>query len=246
MAISAKQQKVLDYIRLFTQQHGYPPSVRDICQGLEMKSTSTAHGYLERLEKQGYIRRDPAKTRAIELVGLEGSSSELDGDTMQRMVSVPLMGNVAAGEPLLAEELCEEVYYMPKSLVPCEEGEVFALQIKGDSMVNAGILDGDKIIVKRAETADNGEIVVALVDNEATCKRFFKEKDRVRLQPENDFMAPMFFKNVMVLGKVVGLVRQYLNIEQKIIKKRPGFRAFFWLLAPNRRHISIRSVRAHR
>lgn len=207
MAISAKQQKVLDYIRSFMKQHGYPPAVRDICQGLNLKSTSTAHGYLARLEKQGYIRRDPSKTRAIELI--EENSAEPMSSTEIRAVNVPLLGQVAAGFPILAEENFEEYLAMPKEIVPYDTKETFALQIKGESMIKAGILNGDKIIVRKTNVAENGDIIVALIDNEATCKRFYKEKNRIRLQPENDLMEPMYFDEVQVLGKVIGLVRNY-------------------------------------
>ena len=192
MGISAKQQKVLDYIRSFMKEHGYPPAVRDICQGLNLKSTSTAHGYLARLEKQGYIRRDPSKTRAIELI--ENDAAELEAPAEIQAVNVPLLGQVAAGMPILAEENFEDF---------------LALEIKGESMVKAGILNGDKIIVRQTNVAENGDIIVALIDNEATCKRFYKEKHRIRLQPENDLMEPMYFDEVQILGKVIGLVRNY-------------------------------------
>ena len=207
MGISAKQQKVLDYIRSFMKEHGYPPAVRDICQGLNLKSTSTAHGYLARLEKQGYIRRDPSKTRAIELI--ENDAAELEAPAEIQAVNVPLLGQVAAGMPILAEENFEEYLAMPKEIVPYDTKETFALEIKGESMVKAGILNGDKIIVRQTNVAENGDIIVALIDNEATCKRFYKEKHRIRLQPENYLMEPMYFDEVQILGKVIGLVRNY-------------------------------------
>ena len=207
MGISAKQQKVLDYIRSFMKEHGYPPAVRDIFQGLNLKSTSTAHGYLARLEKQGYIRRDPSKTRAIELI--ENDAAELEAPAEIQAVNVPLLGQVAAGMPILAEENFEEYLAMPKEIVPYDTKETFALEIKGESMVKAGILNGDKIIVRQTNVAENGDIIVALIDNEATCKRFYKEKHRIRLQPENDLMEPMYFDEVQILGKVIGLVRNY-------------------------------------
>ena len=208
MSISAKQQKVLDYIRTFMDEHGYPPAVRDICQGLNLKSTSTAHGYLSRLEKQGYIRRDPSKTRAIELID-QGASAQAAEPIKINAVNVPLLGQVAAGMPILAEENFEEYLAMPKEVVPYDAKETFALEIKGESMIKAGILNGDKIIVRQTSVAENGDIIVALIDNEATCKRFYKEKNRIRLQPENDLMEPMYFKDVQILGKVIGLVRNY-------------------------------------
>ena len=207
MGISAKQQKVLDYIRSFMKEHGYPPAVRDICQGLNLKSTSTAHGYLARLEKQGYIRRDPSKTRAIELI--ENDAAEPEAPAEIQAVNVPLLGQVAAGMPILAEENFEEYLAMPKEIVPYDTKETFALEIKGESMVKAGILNGDKIIVRQTNVAENGDIIVALIDNEATCKRFYKEKHRICLQPENDLMEPMYFDEVQILGKVIGLVRNY-------------------------------------
>lgn len=206
MAISAKQQRVLEYIRSFTREHGYPPAVRDICQGLGLKSTSTAHGYLERLEKNGYIRRDPSKTRAIELIEEDSALSE---ESFVSAVNVPLLGQVAAGRPILAEENLEEYLAMPKSMVPYDDKNTFALEIRGESMIKAGILNGDKIIVRQTQVAENGDIIVAMIENEATCKRFFKEKDRIRLQPENDLMEPMYFDNVQILGKVIGLIRNY-------------------------------------
>lgn len=207
MAISAKQQRVLDYIRTFTRQHGYPPAVRDICQGLDLKSTSTAHGYLERLEKQGYIRRDPSKTRAIELMDDHDKPQQTGADV--HAVNVPLLGQVAAGMPILAEENFEEYLPMPKTVASYDAKEMFALEIKGESMIKAGILNGDKIIVRQTQAAENGDIIVAMIDDEATCKRFFKEKHRVRLQPENDMMEPMYFDDVQILGKVIGLIRNY-------------------------------------
>ena len=206
MAISAKQQRVLEYIRSFTREHGYPPAVRDICQGLGLKSTSTAHGYLERLEKNGYIRRDPSKTRAIELIEEDNGLPE---ESFVSAVNVPLLGQVAAGQPILAEENLEEYLPMPKSMVPYDDKNTFALEIRGESMIKAGILNGDKIIVCQTQIAENGDIIVAMIENEATCKRFFKEKDRIRLQPENDLMEPMYFDNVQILGKVIGLIRNY-------------------------------------
>lgn len=206
MAISAKQQRVLEYIRSFTKEHGYPPAVRDICQGLGLKSTSTAHGYLERLEKNGYIRRDPSKTRAIELIEEDNGLPE---ESFVSAVNVPLLGQVAAGQPILAEENLEEYLPMPKSMVPYDDKNTFALEIRGESMIKAGILNGDKIIVRQTQVAENGDIIVAMIENEATCKRFFKEKDRIRLQPENDLMEPMYFDNVQILGKVIGLIRNY-------------------------------------
>ena len=206
MAISAKQQRVLEYIRSFTREHGYPPAVRDFCHGLGLKSTSTAHGYLERLEKNGYIRRDPSKTRAIELIEEDNGLPE---ESFVSAVNVPLLGQVAAGQPILAEENLEEYLPMPKSMVPYDDKNTFALEIRGESMIKAGILNGDKIIVRQTQVAENGDIIVAMIENEATCKRFFKEKDRIRLQPENDLMEPMYFDNVQILGKVIGLIRNY-------------------------------------
>jgi repressor LexA len=201
MSLSVKQQKVLEFIRQYNRDQGYPPSVREICVGLHLKSTSTAHGYLERLERKGFIRRDPSRPRAIELIE--------DRSAMRDVIGVPVVGRVAAGEPLYADENIEDTLYLPLDFFRCADKETFVLRISGLSMVNAGILDGDHILVERVQTAQNGEIVVALLGEDATCKRFYKENGHFRLQPENDHMDPIIVPEVAILGKVVGLIRKY-------------------------------------
>ena len=201
MNLSTKQQKVLDFIRHYNREQGYPPSVREICIGLSLKSTSTAHGYLERLERKGFIRRDPSRPRAIELLE--------DRDTFRDAISIPILGQVAAGAPLFAQEHIEDYVRLPLDFFHFTEDETFVLRIHGQSMINAGILDGDHIVVERVQTANNGEIVVALLGEDATCKRYFMENDHVRLQPENDMMDPIIVRDVSILGKVIGLLRKY-------------------------------------
>ncbi len=191
--------QIYDYIKEHLREKGYPPSVRDICEAVGLKSTSTVHSYLGMLEKRGMIRRDPAKPRAIDI---------MEDKPWMNNVQIPLVGTVAAGVPILAQENIEEVYSFPQSLTGTS-GDLFMLQISGDSMINAGIFDGDYIIVRQQSTAENGDIVVALVNQEsATVKRFFREKDCIRLQPENDSMKPFFEKDVTILGLVVGVYRQ--------------------------------------
>jgi len=197
--ITEKQKKVLEFIKKELKAKGYPPSVREICNGVGIKSTSTAHAYLERLEKNGYIRRDPTKPRAIEI---------LDDTTYlskKEIVNIPVVGQVTAGKPILAVENIEDTFPLPAHLLP--NGDVFMLSVKGDSMIEAGIFDGDYVIVKQQSYADNGDIVVALIDDEATVKAFYKKKDHIRLQPRNPYMAPIIVDNVIILGKVVGVFR---------------------------------------
>ncbi len=197
--ITEKQKKVLEFIKKELKAKGYPPSVREICNGVGIKSTSTAHAYLERLEKNGYIRRDPTKPRAIEI---------LDDTTYlskKEIVNIPVVGQVTAGKPILAVENIEDTFPLLAHLLP--NGDVFMLSVKGDSMIEAGIFDGDYVIVKQQSYADNGDIVVALIDDEATVKAFYKEKDHIRLQPRNPYMAPIIVDNVIILGKVVGVFR---------------------------------------
>lgn len=197
--ISAKQQEILEYIKETILKKGYPPAVREICEAVHLKSTSSVHSHLETLEENGYIRRDPTKPRTIEIL------DDCFNLTRREVVNVPLVGAVAAGQPILAQENIENYFPVPSELLPNQEA--FMLKVKGESMINAGIFDGDQIIVAQQETAENGDIVVALLDDSATVKRFFKENDRIRLQPENDTMDPIFATNVQVLGKVVGLIR---------------------------------------
>lgn len=197
--ITAKQQEVLDYIKETILKKGYPPAVREICEAVKLKSTSSVHSHLETLERNGYIRRDPTKPRTIEIL------DDSFGLTRREMVHVPILGSVAAGLPLLAEQQIEDYFPIPVEMLPNEP--VFMLRVKGESMINIGIFDGDQVIVKQGNTARNGDVVVALVEDSATVKRFFKENDYYRLQPENDSMEPIIVHEVEVLGKVIGLFR---------------------------------------
>lgn len=197
--ITKKQTEILEYIKSQILNKGYPPSVRDICTAVNLKSTSSVHAHLETLEKNGYIRRDPTKPRAIEII------DDNFNLTRREVVNVPLIGQVAAGQPLLAVENITSYFPIPAEFVPKEE--VFMLKVKGESMINAGIYEGDQIIVKKQNTASNGEIVVALVDDSATVKRFYMENGHIRLQPENDFMEPIIVDSCEVIGKVIGLIR---------------------------------------
>ena len=201
--ITKKQTEILEYIKSQILNKGYPPSVRDICTAVNLKSTSSVHAHLETLEKNGYIRRDPTKPRAIEII------DDNFNLTRREVVNVPLIGQVAAGQPLLAVENITSYFPIPAEFIPKEE--VFMLNVKGESMVNAGIYDGDQIIVKQQSTASNGEIVVALVDDSATVKRFYKENGHILLQPENDFMEPIIVDSCEIIGKVIGLIR--INID---------------------------------
>lgn len=206
MKISKRQQDILDFIKSEVKSKGYPPSVREIGAAVGLASSSTVHGHLARLESKGFIRRDPTKPRAIEILKLD---EELIPH--QRTVSVPLVGKVTAGLPISAIENIEEYFPLPEHLVPTED-HVFMLEIVGESMIEAGILDGDYVIVRQQQTANNGEIVVAMTeDDEATVKRFFKEKDFFRLQPENSNMEPIILRDVSILGKVIGLYRQVIH-----------------------------------
>lgn len=198
--ISKKQEEILEYIKSEIVNRGFPPSVRDICEAVNLKSTSSVHSHLETLEKNGYIRRDPSKPRAIEILD--------DNFNMLRreMVSVPVIGRVAAGMPILAEENIESYFPVPAEFMP--NAETFMLSVKGESMINAGILDNDRILVKCQKTAENGDMVVALVDGDsATVKTYYKEDGHYRLQPENDTMEPIIVDHLEVLGKVIGVFR---------------------------------------
>lgn len=197
--ISDKQREILEYIKSEILNRGYPPSVRDICEAVHLKSTSSVHSHLETLEKNGYIRRDPTKPRAIEIIDDTFNLSR------REVVNVPLLGRVAAGEPLLAVENVETYFPIPAEYMPNEE--TFMLKVKGDSMINVGIFDGDNILVQKQSTAADGDMVVALVDDSATVKTFYKEKDHYRLQPENDNMEPIIVEDCTVLGKVFGVFR---------------------------------------
>lgn len=197
--ISKKQSEILEYIKSQIINKGYPPSVRDICEAVDLKSTSSVHSHLETLEKNGYIRRDPTKPRAIEIID--------DNFNLARreVVNVPIVGKVAAGEPILAVENIESYFPVPMEFMPNEQ--CFMLKVQGDSMINAGIFDGDTILVEQSQTARNGDMVVALVDDSATVKTFYREADHIRLQPENDTMAPIIVPDCQILGKVFGVFR---------------------------------------
>ncbi|SHN17357.1 transcriptional repressor LexA [Gracilibacillus kekensis] len=201
--LSKRQEEILAYIKEQVDLKGYPPSVREIGEAVGLASSSTVHGHLARLEKKGYIRRDPTKPRAIEVLQQEG---EFDIPKTEAMFA-PVIGKVTAGLPITAVENIEEYIPIPNNEMHASE-QLFVLIIEGDSMIEAGILDGDKVIVKQQNTAINGDIVVAMTeDSEATVKRFFKEKDHIRLQPENATMDALIYENVSILGKVVGLYR---------------------------------------
>ena len=197
--ISAKQQEILEYIKSQILERGFPPSVRDICEAVHLKSTSSVHSHLETLEKNGYIRRDPTKPRAIEIL------DDSFNFNRREMVNVPIIGHVAAGEPLLAEQNIENYFPVPMEYMPNKQ--TFMLKVHGESMINAGILDGDYVLVEQTSVADNGEMIVALVEDGATVKRFFKEDGIYRLQPENDTMEPIIVKDVQIMGKVIGVFR---------------------------------------
>lgn len=200
--LTKRQQDILDFIKQKVQEKGYPPSVREIGQAVGLASSSTVHGHLSRLEEKGYIRRDPTKPRAIEILGNDNIQS-----ATQPVVHVPIVGKVTAGLPITAVESVEEHFPLPANLVSGSD-QVFMLRISGDSMIEAGIFDGDLVVVRQQQSAYNGEIVVALTeDNEATVKRFYKEKDHFRLQPENSSLEPIILDNVSVIGKVIGVYR---------------------------------------
>ena len=200
--ISSKQREILEYIKQEILNKGYPPAVREICEAVHLKSTSSVHSHLETLEKNGYIRRDPTKPRAIEII------DDNFNLTRREVVNVPIIGQVAAGQPLLAVENIENYFPIPTEFMP--NAETFMLKVKGDSMINAGIFNGDKILVQKQSDAQNGDIVVALVDDSATVKTFYKEDGHFRLQPENDTMDPIIVNEYSILGKVFGIMR-FLN-----------------------------------
>lgn len=197
--LSAKQQQILSYLKSEVQKKGYPPSVREICQAVGLKSTSTVHAHLSRLEKKGYIRRNPTKPRAIEI---------LDQTDKKDVIEVPIVGTITAGTPILAVQNIEDTFPLPVNLLNYDT-DVFMLRVKGESMIDAGIFDRDLILVRQQSSADNGDIVVALLEDSATVKRYYKEKDYVRLQPENATMSPIITKDVKILGKVIGLFRKF-------------------------------------
>ncbi|WP_294353837.1 transcriptional repressor LexA [uncultured Clostridium sp.] len=195
-----KQTEIYNFLKTYTENKGYPPSVREICEAVSLKSTSTVHGHLKRLEKKGLIKRDPTKPRALEIVELNTSKRE--------MLNIPIVGKVTAGLPILATENIEETFSLPLDFVK-HDRELFMLRVTGESMINAGIREGDLAIIEKQEDAKNGDIVVALIEDEATIKTFYKEKNHIRLQPENDTMDPIIVDSCSILGKLVGLFRQY-------------------------------------
>lgn len=197
--LTDKQEQILEYLKECILKKGYPPAVREICDAVNLKSTSSVHSHLETLEKKGYIRRDPTKPRAIEIC------DESFQMVRTEMVSIPLLGNVAAGSPIFAEQNIESYFPIPADYIP--KGESFALRVRGDSMINAGIFHGDQIFVSVCNTAKNGDIVVALIDDSATVKTFYKENGHIRLQPENDSMDPIIVDDCVILGKVFGVFR---------------------------------------
>lgn len=194
-----RQEKILEYIKSEVQRRGFPPSVREICDAMGIKSTSTVHGHLRRLENRGLLIRDPTKPRALEVVGMVHNTAQ-----------IPLVGKATAGLPITAIENIEEYLSFTSGFFCSDEEDCFALHVTGDSMINAGIYDGDVVIVHQQQTAENGDIIVALInDEDTTIKRFYKEECRVRLQPENDQYSPMYFNNVSILGKVIGSLRRF-------------------------------------
>lgn len=199
--ISSKQNEILEYLKAQIISRGYPPAVREICEAVHLKSTSSVHSHLETLEKNGYIRRDPSKPRAIEIVDDEFNM------TRRELVNVPIVGTVTAGQPILAVENIDGYFPMPSEYMPNEQ--TFMLRVKGESMINAGIFDGDQILVEKMPTAENGDFVVALLEDSVTVKTFYKENGHYRLQPENDFMDPIIVEDVQILGKVIGLFRMF-------------------------------------
>ena len=195
-----KQSEIYNFIKAQIQLKGYPPAVREICLAVGLKSTSTVHGHLERLEKKGYIRRDPTKPRAIELIK--------DSVTRKELIDIPIIGKITAGQPSLAVENVEDTFTIPLNFTKTKN-ELFMLRVSGTIMIEAGILDGDLAIIEKVNTCKNGEIVVALIENEATIKRFFKEEGHIRLQPENSTMSPIIVEDCSILGILVGIYRNY-------------------------------------
>lgn len=200
--ISTKQKEILEFIKSQIINKGYPPSVREICEAVKLKSTSSVHSHLETLEKNGYIRRDPSKPRAIEIIDDEFNM------TRRELVNVPIVGTITAGQPILAVENIDSYFPIPSEFMP--NSETFMLKVKGESMINAGIFDGDKVLIQKQSHAKNGDYVVALIDDEVTVKTFYKENGFIRLQPENDSMEPIIVSDMQILGIVIGLFRMFL------------------------------------
>jgi repressor LexA len=203
--LTRRQQQILDYIRGEIHRCGYPPSVREIGEAVGLSSSSTVHSHLAALEAKGYVRRDPAKPRALEVLDYRENERGIDYGSVR---AVPVVGQVAAGQPILAAENIEQTMSLPTEMA---DDQTFILRVRGDSMIDAGILDGDFVVVRQQPTAANGDIVVAMLDDSATVKRFFREPDRIRLQPENASMDPIYARDVSVLGKVVALFRRLAN-----------------------------------
>lgn len=197
--ISKKQEEILEYIKDQILKRGFPPAVREICEAVNLKSTSSVHAHLETLERNGYIHRDPTKPRAIEILD---DSFVL---TRREMTNVPILGQIAAGQPILAQENIEDYFPIPVEKLPNKN--TFLLRVKGESMINAGILDGDFVLIEEGNTASNGDMVAAMVDDGATVKTFYREEGVFRLQPENDYMDPIIVKDVTILGRVIGVMR---------------------------------------
>lgn len=209
MDLVKKEREVYEYIKRQIDEAGYPPSVREICNAVGLSSPSTVHRYINSLEEKGYIIKADSKKRAIKLAKQENGVDVL---------SVPVVGTVAAGQPILAEENIEE--YFPLPINYAKNAEMFMLKVKGESMINAGILDGDYVIVEQKETAKNGEIVVALIEDAATVKTFYKEKNHIRLQPENDALEPIITKDAKIIGKVSGIFRKYWGALWKSLSRK--------------------------
>lgn len=201
-----KEQQLLDFIKSFQNTHSYPPTVREMCRAINVNSTSTIAYYISKLEKNGFIKKSPFKNRALEIVQKDEPEKKplFDNNTFTR---IPLVGTITAGVPILAVENTEEYFMVTPNMFRGDD--LFMLTVSGDSMINAGILNGDKIVVQKCPTAENGEIVAAMIDGSATVKRFYKENGHFRLQPENDTMSPIYADNVTILGKVVGLLRKF-------------------------------------
>ncbi|HOL90728.1 MAG TPA: transcriptional repressor LexA [Clostridiales bacterium] len=211
--LTEKQQQILDFVNKQVEEKGYPPSVREICSAVGFKSTSTVHGYLEKLRKNGLIAKDPTKPRAIRVIGGTRKAPRNENEGLKdfypgkELVDVPIVGKVTAGQPILAVENVEDTFPLPVDFV--QNSTAFMLRVQGDSMIEAGILDNDLVLVKQQSTANNGEIVVALIGDEATVKTFYKEKDHIRLQPQNRYMDPIIVRdNISILGKVIGVFRK--------------------------------------
>ena len=198
-----RQFQIYEFIKTQIREKGYPPSVREICAGVGLKSTSTVHSHLEKLEKKGFIKRDASKSRTIEIVEKSVSKS-----TKKELIDIPIVGTITAGMPILAVENIEDVFPLPIDYVKNKE-QLFILKVKGESMIDAGILDGDMAIIEQTNFAENGDIVAALIDNEATLKRFFKEEEHIRLQPENKSISPIIVDDCKIIGKLVGIYRMY-------------------------------------